>query len=362
MKRSKRKRSQRALKTGAAPGTAAYAGPHREGSVVLRVHRFDPEQHHVTTPNGLSDVLTARDPRTALWIEVDGVHDAGLIEAIGRHVGASSLMIEDILHPGARPRVEVSSQTLFALLRCLQPKASGGDAPIEVESLALLRQPGLLVSFQEASGDAFAAVRTRLHEDRSLRERGVDGLLHALIDAVIDDDLAALDAMESAVDGLEDAAVLGRDPDLIQRFLRVKDDLNALRTAISPVRTAIADLKRSAAGLVHPGEVAYLADLGDHLDAATDQLDALRERASTALELHLAVLNQSMNQVIRLLTVVSTIFSPLTFIVGVYGMNFAYMPELAWPYGYPMVMVLMLVLSLGLVLAFRRWRWLSFSR
>jgi magnesium transporter len=356
--RSKRQRRPRTRNTGAAPGTAAYVGPLRDAAVVIRIHRFDLE-HHRTLPNAdLADVLSTQAPHETLWVEVDGVHDATLIAAIAHHAGASALMVEDILHPGARPRVEVTSETLFLLLRSLQPRIRGEETPLVAESLAILRQPRRLISFQEAAGDTFGALRGRLATDRGLRARGVDGILHGLIDAVVDDDLEALDALEVSVDHLEDAAVRGRDRELIPRFLHVKDDLNTVRAALAPVRAAVLDLKRGVGAVVAPSELAYLADVADHLDAAVDQLDALRERASTALELNLAVLNQTMNEVTRLLTVVSTIFLPLTFIVGVYGMNFSYMPELASPYGYPAVVLTMLTLTATLVGLFRRWRWL----
>ena len=359
MTRSKRKRSGRVLNPGAAPGAATYVGPLRTAEVKLRIHRFDPDHHHSVADASVEDALAARGPHQTVWVEVDGVHDAALVAAVARHAGASPLMIEDILHPGSRPRVEVTGSTLFLLIRCLQPRAAANHEPIVVESLSIVRQPGLVVSFQEAAGDPFGDLRGRLTTDRGLRERGADGVLHGLIDAVVDDDLVALDALELAVDRLEDSAVRGRDPELIPAFLRVKEDLNALRSALGPVRTAVSDLKRAAEGWMGPSETAYFVDVVDHLDAAAEQLDALRERASVALELNLAVLNQSMNQVIRLLTVVSTIFSPLTFIVGIYGMNFAYMPELSWPYGYPAVMAGMFGLAVTLALAFRRWQWLQ---
>ncbi len=358
--RRKRVRQTPSAKVGLPPGEAVFAGEASDRSIRVAVMDYAADhlvEKEVTTAPELCGHVAAR---STTWIHVDGLHDSALIQRLTSALQIHPLWIEDILNPRSRPKGEWMGPRLLLVTRAINPIADGPDPwSFEVEQNAFLLGRGFLMTFQEQPGDPWGPIRDRLREPSTrLRREGPDHLLHALLDALVDQFFVVLGRIEAAVDELEDAALLPTTRDLPQRFATIKADLVAFRSAAIPMREALAVVRRSEEPLITPDAGPYFQDVADHVEQAIDAVDTLRERARVALELHLAVANQSLNEVLRVLTLVSTFFMPLTFIAGIYGMNFAYMPELAWPNGYFIVLGIMAALSVAMLGYFRHNKWI----
>ncbi len=358
--RRKRARQTPSAKVGLPPGEAVFAGVASDRPIRVAVMDYAADhlvEEEVTTAPKLCEHVAAR---STTWIHVDGLHDSALVQRLTSALQIHPLWIEDILNPRSRPKGEWMGPRLLLVTRAINPLADGPDAwSFDVEQNTFLLGRGFLMTFQEHPGDPWGPIRDRLREPSTrLRREGPDHLLHALLDALVDQFFVVLERIEAAVDDLEDAALLPTTRDLPQRFASLKADLVLFRSAALPMRDALSAIRRSDEPLITPDAGPYFQDVADHVEQAIEAVDVLRERARVALELHLAVANQSLNEVLRVLTLVSTFFMPLTFIAGIYGMNFEYMPELAWPFGYFGVLGVMAALSLAMLAYFRRNNWI----
>lgn len=352
-KRDKRRRPKRpavpsAAHAGLAPGAGSYTG--RADHVVQpRVLDYDAEAARELVSPDLAALAACRDRRSVTWLDLDGVHDLDTVKQIAEVFQLHPLWLEDILNVSSRPKVELLGGKLLVVMQVL----TVADEALASENVALVLGPGWVLSFQEKPGDVWHGVRARIRStgDR-IRARGADYLLHALMDAVVDHYLLAVRALEPELLALED--VVGpEDPDLPVRVAGIRAELAHIRGAVGPLREAVGRL-RTEDQLIAPESLPFFRDLSDHLAQVADAVDDARERATSAMELHLALQNQRLNDAMRVLTLVSTIFMPLSFLAGIYGMNFQHMPELAQPWGYPAVLGVMGVVALVMVGWFRR--------
>lgn len=346
----------RAPKAGLPPGTAIYVGQPRDGGVALRMMVYDPgglvEHEHPEPAEGRQRV----DQGRVVWMDCDGVHDVALITEICGAFGVHPLLQEDILNTQTRPKVDThDGLVLFAVdMFRLQ-----GDEPV-VEHVSLVLGPGFLLSFQEGrAGDLFDPVRQRLRAGGGrIRTLGVDYLAHALVDAIVDGYFGVLEQIEERIDTVEQAAFESGDHDVPQQVHALKGDLAALRRSVWPLREAVARLQRAELPVVGKGTEPYWRDLYDHVVQVMDMVDAGRERLTGVLDLHLAATSHRLNDVMRVLTVVATVFMPLSWIAGIYGMNFQHMPELHWRWGYPLAVGSMIGAAVAMLGWFRYKRWL----
>lgn len=333
---------------GLSPGEGAYVGRVREGEVLPVVIDYDAEGVREVKDPDLKELASCRDRRTVTWLDVDGYHDAARIQEIGEVFALHPLWVEDILNTSARPKVEELGSRLLVVMQVI----SREDEITGVEKVALVLGPGWVLSFQEKPGDVWNGVRQRIREAQGrIRKRRADYLLHALMDAVVDHYLVLLRDLEPDLLALEEGV---GDADLPHAVAQVRAELGLVRSAVWPLRDAVALLVRSEDALIEPETVPFFRDLSDHLNQVTDAVEQARERATSAMELQLALQNQRLNETMRVLTLVSTVFMPLSFIAGVYGMNFHHMPELDLVWAYPAVLVAMGAVALTMVLYFRR--------
>lgn len=356
--RKKRKKASRVVKHGLAPGTPVYVGELRDDPIHVEV--FDYDAARVTELRACSPAELARLSATSsvTWVNIDGLHDATLVDETARAFNVHPLWIEDLLNATARPKVERIGPQLLVIARAISI-AEEADSAVETELNGFVLGPGWLLALQERPGDQWGPVRKRLREGLSdLRGGRSDVLLHALLDSVVDNYFIVLERLETRVEEMEDAALSAREARLPLRFLAIKADLAVVRAAILPLREGVSAIMRLDPETVTAESKLLWQDLADHLAQAQDLTDSLRERMVNALNIHLAVANQALNEVMRVLAVVSTLFIPLTFIVGVYGMNFEYMPELELPCGYPAVLAAMFVVFVSMIAWFRRKGWM----
>ncbi len=293
---------------------------------------------------------------TVTWVDVGGVHKIDILEAFGKQFNLHPLLLEDIANTDQRPKLD-DYETYFFLVMKMLTTSDRGDILVEQVSFVLGRN--YVLSFQENGTDVFQPVRDRLRSGKGrLRQSGSDYLLHALIDAVVDRYFAVLEMLGERIELLQERVITDPKPDTLKDIHALKQQLLFVRRAVWPLREAINNLSRSDCPFLHEPTKVFFRDVYDHVVQIVDTIETLREMVSASLDIYLSSVSYRLNAVMRVLTVITTIFMPLTFIAGIYGMNFEYMPELKWPWGYAMALGLMGVVATAMLIGFRRKKWL----
>ena len=300
-----------------------------------------------------------------LWLDVVGLGSAEALAHIVTAFNLHALAVEDVLHQRQRPKSEIYGDTLFIVVRI--PHLHDGATTFEQVSVFLGRD--FVLTFQEEEGDCFDAVRERIRRKQGrVRNGRADYLAYALLDSAIDQYLPLADSMGDRIDEMERAILSRSDSSVVQRLLDLRGDLNHLRRNLNPARDAVAAMASIAGPLVSDDTKIYLRDCQDHIVQLNEVTESYNETVSALVSIHLSLASQRLNEVMKVLTVFAAVFMPLSFIAGVYGMNFDpdaspyNMPELGWAFGYPIVLALMAVVGGGLVYYFRRRGWLGGPR
>lgn len=347
----------RKAKVGAAPGTLVHVGERMADKTSLRVVTYNPVEVRTSPRLGPAKGVLPSVGQGVAWINVDGLHQVDVITALGRDFNLPALVLEDILNTDHRPKLEVHDDFLFIVVKVLVPEPAR-DA-FHVRQLSLVLGRNFVLTFQEARGDVFDAVRERINGGKGrIRFNGPDYLAYALLDAVVDNYFLVLESISAELENLEEALLTSPAPTDLLRFHRLRREAILLRRAIWPAREVLAGLMRDDSDLIKPETRIFFRDVHDHAVQVMDIVESLRDLASSLLELHLSRNSQRMNETIKILTLIATIFIPLTFIAGVYGMNFEFMPELRWSWGYPLVLLFMLGVAVTMLLYFKRKHWL----
>lgn len=340
-----------------APGAPVYVGPEHGHAVQVRVMHYSPERLRQEELGPATAEQAGSTPEVT-WVDVDGLHDVDTVTRIGRMFHLHPLAVEDILTVDTRAKAELYPDALLFNLKRLRVD-DGVEGGIDDEHITLVLCRGVLVSFSERPGTPFRVVRRRIEGGVGrIRSRRADYLLHALLDSVVDEWIAQVDLLEQRVAELEARALDHFDEDLPTEVHQLRRRLNSMRRAVAPTRDAVNLLLSEAGDLISSQTEPYLRDLRDHIIEVTDGLDGLRDRLQATLDLHLALAGHRMNEIMRTFTVVTTVFIPLSFLTGLYGMNFDHMPELHTAWGYPALLGIMGVVSGGMLVWFRRRGWL----
>lgn len=357
LRRSSRLLFRRGKTPGASPGTVVHTGPRRVEKAVYETFRYNADTFTEARPDDITGCFPLASPQLVTWINVDGVHEVERLRAIGESAGLHPLVVEDVASTGQRPKVEDYDTQLFIVLRMLS--YDDDHQAIDEEQLSLVLGPSYLISFQEQPGDSFDPVRTRLRSGKGLmRTRGPDYLAYALIDAVVDHYFVVLEKLAEQLEQLEAEVIEAPTPATINQVHRLKRELLVMRKAVRPLRDVLNSLIRDENELISENTRVFLRDAYDHTIQVIDTMETMRDLSSGLMDLYLTAVSNRMNEVMKVLTIIATIFIPLTFIVGVYGMNFDFMPELEWRFGYAAVLLLMAVIAGGMLVYFRRRSWL----
>jgi magnesium transporter len=323
----------------------------------IQVIGYGPEGAETLAVADVSELAPLRGRWPVVWVDVTGVGDADAVSAVGAEFGLHGLALEDVVNVHQRPKIEEYPDHLFCVVR--MPTF---EDRISTEQLSIFLGEGWVLTFQERPGDCWHLVRERIHQGRGrLRSAGSDYLFHALVDAVVDHAYPILEEFGSRLELLEEEVIESPRKALVGVIHAARRDLVSLRQTIWPLREAVGQLYRDAVPCIREETRIYFRDCYDHTVQIMDLLESYREMASALMEVYLSSINQRMNEVMKVLTIIATIFIPLTFIAGIYGMNFDpevsrwNMPELSWYYGYPIVMVFMLAIAIGL-LGYFKWR------
>lgn len=349
--------ARRSKKAGLPPGTLVYTGERRVESVRLTVIDYD-EQHvqerHLAS---IDECLPFRAAPTMTWVNIDGLHDVGVIETLGKAFDLHPLLLEDILSTAQRPKFEDYEKSIFLVLKMIR---FGDDhQAVETEQVSLIVGPNFVLSFQERVGDVFDSVRERIRNAKGrVRKLGTDYLAYSLLDAIVDSYFLVLEKLGEKIEDLEEELVGDPSQKTLRQIHTLKREMITLRRSIWPLRELVGGLQRSESPLVAESTRVYLRDVYDHTVQIIDTIESFRDMVSGMLDIYLSSVSNRMNAVMKVLTIIATLFIPLTFIAGVYGMNFEHMPELKWRYSYAAVWAVMIGVASIMLVYFRRKKWL----
>jgi magnesium transporter len=346
---------KRSKKTGLSPGTLIHIGEHRADTVAITLFTYSGSQCDERVVMDPNDLRLPVD-ETVTWINVSGVHKVDVLEAIGKQFGLHPLLLEDIANTDQRPKLDDYETCLFLVVKMLTG-TDRGDTLVEQISFVIGRN--YVLSFQENGTDVFRPVRDRLRSGKGrLRQHGSDYLLYALVDAVVDEYFAVLEMLGEKIEALQERVVANPNPDTLKDIHALKRQLLFVRRAVWPLREALNSLSRAEHPFLREPIKVFFRDVHDHVIQIVDTIETLREMVSACLDIYLSSVSYRLNAVMRVLTVITTIFMPLSFIASIYGMNFEHMPELKWEWGYPLILGVMGLVAGGMLIGFRQRKWL----
>ncbi|HDP98924.1 MAG TPA: magnesium/cobalt transporter CorA [bacterium] len=344
-------------KIGLPPGTLVHIGEKKIDKVRIRIIDYDDQQLTEKEVQNIEECFPFKDEPTVTWINIDGLHDVGLIEKIGTWFDIHPLVLEDIVHTGQRPKLHEFDDYLYIVLKMLYYDDT--EAEVRDEQFSLILGKNYVITFQERVGDVFEPVRERIRSGKiRVRKRKADYLAYALIDAVVDNYFAVLEKLGEKIESSEEHLLNNPTPAKLQTIHSLKRVLISLRKSVWPLREVISSMERSETSLIDGSTAVYLKDVYDHAIQVIDTIESFRDFVSGMLDIYLSSLSNKMNEVMKVLTMIATIFIPLTFIAGVYGMNFAHMPELEWYWSYPVIWGIMIILVVGMLAYFKRKKWM----
>ena len=344
---------KRIRKTGMPPGSLIYTGAQTTEVVSTELVRFNAEK--IESVN--FETFTTPQQNMVYWLDVRGTNNPAIIEDIGKKFNIDYLLLEDILDPDQRPKFEASETSIFVILKNLI--ANRDSTSFLSEHVCLYLVDNVLISFQEYPDDSFQSVKVRMQQTTSrIRNRKPDYLLYAIIDFITDHYFSVLDICSDRIHDLETAINSNPDDALKLQIYRVRQDIAEMHRIVQPTREAISALQRTEHPLITDKTKRYLRDIMDHIMQILDINDNQSDHVSSLHDLFMSEITYRLTSVMKILTVVTSIFIPLTFITSIYGMNFKHMPELQWKWGYPMVWIVMIILTIFSIIYFKRKKWL----
>jgi len=349
---------RRIKKTGLPSESLVYTGEKKDGKIDIHIIDYNEATFTEQVVASVGVCIPYKNKPSITWINLDGVHNVPVLEKLGDCFGLHRLVLEDILNTDQRPKAEDYGEYLYIVLKML---TNGKDNEIVTEQLSIIVGANFVLSFQEGlEGDVFNQIRDRIRTGKGrIRKMGADYLAYALIDSIVDNYFVILEKFGEKIETLETELIENPTQKTVQRIYQLKRELIFLHNAVWPLREAVSSLGKLESPLIGEATTPYLRDVYDHVIHVIDSVDIYREMISGMLDMYLSSVSYRLNEVMKVLTVISLIFMPLTFIAGVYGMNFKYMPELEWKYGYYLIWLVMAGIVAGMVIYFRRKKWLN---
>lgn len=348
---------RRSKKAGLPPGTLVHIGEKKTEKVRINLIDYDEGHFQEREIEAVGECFPFKDKPSVTWINIDGLHQVDVIEQLGTHFDIHPLVLEDIMHTGQRPKAEDFEKYIFLVLKMLYYDEKAHQ--IKAEQVSLVLGSNFLISFQEQEGDVFSTVRDRIRNGKGrIRKAGSDYLAYALMDAIVDQYFIILETFGEKIESTEEELLSNPRRQTLDSIHAMKREMIFFRKQVWPLREVVGGLARGESSLISEPTEIYLRDVYDHTIQVADTIESLRDVLSGMLDIYLSTISNKMNEVMKVLTIIATIFIPLTFIAGVYGMNFKYMPELEWHWGYYMVWGVMAVVVVTMVLYFKRKAWL----
>jgi len=331
-------------------------GERKAEEVKIRVLDYDKEQFEEKEIKAIEETFPFKDKSTVTWINIDGLHEIEVIEKLGSCFGLHPLLLEDILNTDQRPKMEDYGDYIFIVLKMLHYRENRDR--IEAEQVSFILGSNYVISFQEVEGDVFPPIRARIrHNKGRIRKAGADYLTYTLLDAIVDNYFLILENIGEKIEITEQELAANPSPITLQSIRTLRNDLIFLRKSIWPLRELVNGLEHLESELVQEQTHAYLRDVYDHTIQIIDTLESYRDTLSGMVDIYLSSISNKTNEVMKVLTIFASIFIPLTFIAGIYGMNFEFMPELTWQWGYFALLGFMMLVGIFLLVFFKKRSW-----
>lgn len=342
---------------GLIPGSAVFIGEKKVDEIRIRVIDYDKTKLHEDELRDISDGTVFKETNTVSWINIDGLHNVELMKEIGTAFDLHPLLVEDIMNTDQRPKFQESDNDLFLVLKMLHYDEKNNI--IVAEQLSMVIGKTFLLTFQEKPGDVFEPVRERIRKQKGrIRATGIDYLAYALLDTVIDNYIYIIERYGERIEDLEEYVLRNPEPKIMEQLNDYRCEMNFLRKNIRPAREAIFKLSKLDTDLINNKTKPFLVDLEDLITQASEAIDTYREMLSDQMNLYNSILANKMNDVMKILTIFAAVFIPLTFIAGIYGTNFEYLPELHYKYSYFIFWAVMIIIAGSLLIFFKRKKWL----
>jgi len=344
-------------KAGQSPGTLIYIGEKKDEKVKIKIIDYSETGLAEKEVGSIAECLSFKTKDSVTWINITGIHDLTIIENLGSQFNLHPLLLEDVANTEQRPKMDDYEDYLFIVLKMLYTEKNSNR--IQHEQLSLILMPGVVLSLQEFEEDVFDPVRERIRKAKGrIRTTGADYLMYALIDTIVDHYFHLFEDIGEQVEALQEEVITDPQPKTLHQIQNLKREMIFLRKSVWPLREIISALVRGESDLVCEDVILYLRDVYDHTIQVIDTVETYRDMLSGMLDIYLSSVSNKMNEVMKVLTIIATIFIPLTFLAGVYGMNFKYMPELEFRWSYPVLWIVMLAVFGSMLIYFKRKKWM----
>lgn len=344
-------------KIGVPAGSLIHVG-HKRLACEIDVTEYSADFFYKKNNVFISDLFKKDSANNNVWINIEGLEDEKVISALGEHFSIHKLILEDILHFDVRPKIEIFENYIFVTLKMISFNSDTNE--IDTEHVSIIFGDNFVVSIQEGKeGDVFEPIRKRLEDKNNLiTKRTADFLAYSLIDSIVDNYFIVLEKISERMEDLDEFLIKNPSPEILQKIYSLKREIIFLRKSIWPLREVISKMERIDTALIHINTKPYIRDVYDHIIQIIDTEETFRDMISGMMDLYLSSISNKMNEIMKMLSIISTIFIPLTFLAGVYGMNFENMPELKMKYGYHSTILSMLVITIIMLFYFRRKKWI----
>jgi len=348
--------SQRSSKSGLPAGSLIHIGEKKVEKIKIRLIDYGPEEYEEQDIDNIEQCFPYKDDHTITWINIDGIHDTMILEKLGDCFGFHPLILEDILNTQQRPKIEDFNDYIYFVLKMIEYNTKTNAVSLEQVSIILGKH--YVISLQEKPLEIYEPIRNRIKKDKSkIRNAGSDYLAYLLIDSIIDSYFSVLEKIGERIEHVENKLVSNPTQKTLKTIYDLKRNMLYMRKSTWPLREIISRLERGEISLINDSTRIYIRDIYDHIIQVIDTIETFRDMLSGMLDIYLSSMSHRLNEVMKILTIISTIFIPITFIASIYGMNFRFMPEINWKWGYLAVWAIILFIIIYMVIYFKRKKW-----
>jgi len=347
---------KRSKKSGLPAGSLIHIGEKKVHKTRIKVIDYGEKDYVEQEVENAQQCFAFKDDKTITWINIDGISDTDTLEKLGKYFGFHPLILEDILNTEQRPKIEDFEDYIYIVLKMLYYNEKSGE--ITIEQVSIIFGNNYVVSFQEKELDIYNPIRLRLKNEKSkIRKMGSDFLAYLLLDAIVDNYFNVLEKIGEKIEIVENKLVVNPEPKTLKIIYNLKRDMLFIRKSVWPLREVISSLERGEFSLMRDSTRIYIRDIYDHVIQVIDTVETFRDMLSGMLDIYLSSMSNKLNEIMKILTIISTIFIPITFIASIYGMNFGFMPEIAWKWGYLVVWAVIIIIIIMMVIYFKRKKW-----
>lgn len=344
-------------KLGLPPGSLVHVGEVKTEATNITVIDYTHDEIRQFSADTIDQLLPYFSQNSVTWIDIAGLTNVSIIESIGEHLDIHPLVLEDVLNTKQRSKLEIYEHYLFFVAKAVC--GAGDSLTIQYEQISMLVLNNCLITFRESADDLFSPIQRRLENSQGrFRNHGTDYLAYAILDTIVDQYFVINEMLDPAFEAIEEELLNSPSTQTLATIQKIKRELVYLRKTVSPLRELLSQVHRNDSELIQERTLIYFADVFDHALRIVESLDSYRDLATGMLDIYLSSVSNKMNETMKVLTVFASIFIPLTFIAGIYGMNFEHMPELKWKWSYPLLWVLFITIPVALIVYFRRKQWL----